>query len=92
MIKLWSLHYFWSAFLIYTADDVNALDQDLNTIKRAQKLVDASKEVDLEINRENKVWVERVCVLPPECTRSQIKIDNKSFESMFELQNICEEQ
>jgi hypothetical protein len=36
------------------ADDVNLLGDDIDTIKKnTQTLIDASKEVGLEVNREN---------------------------------------
>jgi hypothetical protein len=39
--------------LIY-ADDVNLLDDNIYTTKKnTQTLIDASKEADLEVNREN---------------------------------------
>jgi retron-type reverse transcriptase len=40
--------------LLAYADDVNLLGDNIDTIKKNTKtLIDASKEVDLEINREN---------------------------------------
>jgi hypothetical protein len=38
--------------LLVCADDVNLLGDNNDTIKRTQKLIDASKEVDLEVNTE----------------------------------------
>jgi hypothetical protein len=40
--------------LLFYADDVNILGDNINTIKsNAQTLIDAVKEVGLEVNREN---------------------------------------
>jgi hypothetical protein len=47
------------------ADDVNLLGDNIDTInKNTQTLIDASKEVGLEVNRENEVYVG---VSGPEC-------------------------
>jgi hypothetical protein len=39
--------------LLVNTDDVNLLGDNLNTIKNAQALIDASKEIYVEVNREN---------------------------------------
>jgi retron-type reverse transcriptase len=40
--------------LLVYADDVNVLDDDIDTIKKnTETLIDADKEVGLEVNREN---------------------------------------
>jgi hypothetical protein len=49
--------------LLVCADDVDLLKDNINTIN-TEALVDASKEVGLEINRENQVYVD---ISPPEC-------------------------
>jgi predicted RND superfamily exporter protein len=47
------------------ADDVNLLGDNIDTIKKnTEILIDASKEVGLEINVENSVYV---AVSSPEC-------------------------
>jgi hypothetical protein len=51
--------------LLAYADDVNLLGDNVDTInKNTGTLIDASKEVGLEINIEKKVYVG---VLGPEC-------------------------
>jgi hypothetical protein len=51
--------------LLVYADDVNLLGDNIDTIKRnTQTLIDASKEIDLEVNREIQVYV---AVSSPKC-------------------------
>jgi hypothetical protein len=64
--------------LLAYADDVNLLGDNIDTIKRTQKLTDASKHV-LEVN------VEKISCLMPSCDgsagqNSDIEIDNRTFE------------
>jgi hypothetical protein len=43
---------------LVSADDVNLLDDNIGTIKRnTQTLIDASKEVDLEVNTERTKYM-----------------------------------
>jgi hypothetical protein len=54
---LWTWAAFFSFLILYTvgiyADDVNLLGDNLDTIKKnTQTLIDASKEVGLEVNTE----------------------------------------
>jgi hypothetical protein len=50
--------------LLAYADDVNLLGDNIDTQKYTETLTDASKEVGLEANRENQVYVG---VSGPEC-------------------------
>jgi hypothetical protein len=51
--------------LLAYADDVNLLGYNIDTIKKnTETLIDASKEVGLEINVENQVYV---AISSPEC-------------------------
>jgi ABC-type siderophore export system fused ATPase/permease subunit len=58
--------------LLVYAEQVNLLGDNTDTVKKnTQTLTDASKEVDLEVNRENEVYVD---ISSPECrAKSQDK-------------------
>jgi hypothetical protein len=48
--------------LLAYADDVNLLGDNIDTInKNTETLIDSSKEVGLEVNRENEVYVGVSC-------------------------------
>jgi hypothetical protein len=52
--------------LLVYADDVNLLGDNINTIKKnTQTLIEASKEIGLEVNTEKTKY--NVAVLSPEC-------------------------
>jgi coproporphyrinogen III oxidase-like Fe-S oxidoreductase len=64
------------------ADDVNIVGENIDTIERNTKaLLDASKEVGLEVNPEKTKYI-----LVSRCQnagqRHSIKIGNRSFESV----------
>jgi hypothetical protein len=68
--------------LLAYADDVNIVGENIDTIQRNTKvLLDASKEVGLEVNPEKTKYM-----LVPRCQkvgqRQIIKIGNKPFESV----------
>jgi sorting nexin-29 len=68
--------------LLAYADDVNIVGENINTIQKNTKaLLDASKEVGLEVNPEKTKYM-----LVSRCQkagqRQSIKIGNRSFESM----------
>jgi hypothetical protein len=67
--------------LLAYADDVNLLGGNIDTInKNTQTLIDASKEVDLEVNIEETTYM----LVSHDHNAGQnwdIKIGNRSFES-----------
>jgi hypothetical protein len=66
--------------LLAYADDVNLLGDNVYTVhKNTETLIDASKEVGLEINRENVVYVANLV------TRMQVKIADSSFENVSQF-------
>jgi hypothetical protein len=70
--------------LVYT-DDVNVLRDNIDTIKtNAETLIDASKEVGLEVNAKETKYT-RYTLLSPHWSAGQnhdIKIPNGSFETV----------
>jgi hypothetical protein len=71
--------------LLAYADDVNIVEGNIDTIQRNTKaLLDASKEVGLEVNPEKTKYM-----LVSRCQkagqRQSIKIGNRSFESVEKL-------
>jgi hypothetical protein len=65
--------------LLAYADDVNLLGDNINNIKRdAEILIDASKEVDLEVNVEKTKYM-LVSHYQNAGQNHDIKIANKSF-------------
>jgi hypothetical protein len=76
--------------LLAYADDVNIVGENIDTIQKNTKaLLDASKEVDLEVNPEKTKYM-----LVSRCQkagqRQSIKIGNRSFESV-QSSNIWEQ-
>jgi hypothetical protein len=68
--------------LLAYADDVNLMRDNMNTIKRnTESLIDASKEVGLEVNTEKTGYM----LLPRHQNVGQnhnINTDNRSFENV----------
>jgi hypothetical protein len=65
--------------LLAQADDVNLLGDNIDTIKKnTGTVIDASKEVGLEINVKKHRYI---CFV----TRMQVKILNRSFENMSQV-------
>jgi hypothetical protein len=70
--------------LLAYADDVNLLGDNIDTINKHRNLVDASREVDLEINVEKTKYM----LLPHHQNAGQvcdIKIENRSFKKVSQL-------
>jgi hypothetical protein len=73
--------------LLVDTDDVNILDGSIHTIKRnTEALLVTSKEIGLEINGENTKYMVMSQNQNAEKNHN-IKIDNKSFETVEEFKN-----
>jgi hypothetical protein len=73
------------------ADDINIVGENIDTIQRNTKaLLDASKEVGLEVNPEKTKYI-----LVSRCQkagqRQSIKIGNRPFESVWLCSNIWDQ-
>jgi translation initiation factor 2 beta subunit (eIF-2beta)/eIF-5 len=67
--------------LLAYADDVNLLGDNTDTIKKnTETLIDASKEVCLEINREKAKYMLLLCHKNA-CQNHDMKITNRSFRT-----------
>jgi hypothetical protein len=73
--------------LLAYADDVNLLGDNIDTIrKNTQTLIDASKEVDLEINIEKTKYTSMFLSRHQNVGQNQdIKIANRSFENVSQF-------
>jgi hypothetical protein len=68
--------------LLAYSEDVNLLRDNIDTIrKNTETLIDASKEVGLEINIENTKYISRYNV----CQNRDIEIANRSFENVSQF-------
>jgi hypothetical protein len=71
--------------LLVCADDVSLLEYNINTIKKnAGTLIDAGKEVGLEVNAEKSKYM-LLCRHQNAGQNHDIKIANRSFENMAQL-------
>jgi hypothetical protein len=69
--------------LVYT-DDVNLLGDNIDTIKKIQTVIDASKEVGLDVNMEKTMYM----LLSRHQGAGQnygIKTDNRSFANVAQF-------
>jgi hypothetical protein len=71
--------------LLAYADDVNLLGDNIDTVKKnTETLIDAIKEVDLEINAEKTKYMLLSCHQNVDQIRD-IKMANRSFENMSQF-------
>jgi hypothetical protein len=71
-------------FLVYV-DDVNLLEDDIDTInKNTETLIDASKEVGLEVHLEKTKYMFLSCDQNAE-QHWDMKIGNRSFENVSQF-------
>jgi hypothetical protein len=65
-------------------DDINLLQDNVNTTKKnTEALIDATKEVGLELNAENKIYVN---VMSPECEENHnVKTADRYFENLAQF-------
>jgi hypothetical protein len=79
------LKLYWTHQLLAYADDVNLLGENIHTInKNTQTLIDASKEVRLEVNVEKTKYM-LVSRDQNAGQNREIKIGNRSFENVSQI-------
>jgi hypothetical protein len=72
--------------LLAYADDVNLLEDNLDTTKKkTETFIDASKEVGREIDVENTKYKLLFCHQNAACQNHDIKVANRSFENVAQL-------
>jgi hypothetical protein len=76
----------WTHQLLVYVDDINLLGDNIDTIKKNEKnLIDASKEVDVEVNIEKTKYM-LLCHHQNAGQTHNIKTANRSFENMTKLE------
>jgi hypothetical protein len=71
--------------LLVYADDVNLLEDNMDTIKKnTENLIDASKEVDLDVNTEKTKYV-LMCRNQNAGQNHDINIGNRCFENVIQF-------
>jgi hypothetical protein len=75
----------WTRHLLVYVDDINLLGDNIGTIKKNEQiLIDASKEVDVEVNTEKTKYI-LLCHHWNAGQTHNIKTANRSFENMTKL-------